>query len=152
MGRIGLVCITMLILTAIFAPYVAPHDPKKMLTLPKTAPCAEYLFGTDNYGRDVFSRILYGARVSLEVGIIAVGIGATAGYVFGMLAGYFEGWVDLVIMRVMDILFAFPSILLAMVVIAITGPGTYNVVAALGILFGLLVNVLLLVGLAALPA
>ena len=133
MGRVGMFSIALLIFVAIFAPYVAPYDPEKMLALPKTAPCAEYLFGTDNYGRDIFSRILYGAQVSLEVGIIAVGIGATAGYVFGMLAGYFEGWVDLIIMRVMDILFAFPSILLAILISTVLGRGLVPTMVAIGI-------------------
>ena len=133
MGRVSMLCIVLLIVVAVFAPYVAPYDPQKMLTMPKTAPCAEYLFGTDNYGRDIFSRVLYGARVSLEVGIIAVGIGATAGYVFGMLAGYFEGWVDQIIMRVMDILFAFPSILLAILISTVLGRGLVPTMVAIGI-------------------
>lgn len=133
MGRVGMIGIILLILVAIFAPYVAPYSPEKMLTMPKTAPCAEYIFGTDNYGRDVFSRILYGARVSLEVGIIAVGIGATAGYILGLIAGYFEGWVDLVIMRIMDILFAFPSILLAILISTVLGRGLVPTMVAIGI-------------------
>lgn len=104
-----------------------------MVAMPKSAPSADYWFGTDNYGRDIFSRILYGARVSLEVGIIAVGIGAVAGYILGLLAGYFEGWVDRVIMCVMDILFAFPSILLAIFISAVLGRGLVNTMIAIGI-------------------
>ncbi len=133
MGRVGMIGILLLIVVAIFAPYVAPYSPEKMLTMPKSAPSAEYLFGTDNYGRDIFSRILYGARVSLEVGIIAVGIGATAGYVLGLIAGYFEGWVDLIIMRIMDILFAFPSILLAILISTVLGRGLVPTMVAIGI-------------------
>lgn len=133
MGRIGMVGILLLIVTAIFAPYVAPYGPEKMIAMPKTAPCAQYLFGTDNYGRDIFSRVLYGARVSLEVGIIAVGIGATAGYVLGLIAGYFEGWIDRIIMRIMDILFAFPSILLAILVSTVLGRGLVPTMVAIGI-------------------
>ena len=118
MGRVGIIGVLLLILLAVIAPLAAPYDPEQMVAMPKLAPCAEHWFGTDNYGRDIFSRILYGARVSLEVGIIAVGIGATAGYVLGLVAGYFEGPVDRVIMCVMDILFAFPSILLAIFISA----------------------------------
>ena len=133
MGRIGMIGILLVILVAIFAPLAAPFEPDKMVAMPKSAPSADYWFGTDNYGRDIFSRILYGARVSLEVGIIAVGIGAVAGYILGLLAGYFEGWVDRVIMCVMDILFAFPSILLAIFISAVLVRGLVNTMIAIGI-------------------
>lgn len=133
MGRLGMIGIGLLIIMAIFAPIVAPHDPTKMLTMPKSAPSAEFIFGSDNYGRDIFSRILYGARVSLEVGLIAVGIGATAGYVVGLIAGYFEGMVDRVIMCIMDILFAFPSILLAILISTVLGRGLVATMVAIGI-------------------
>ena len=133
MGRLGMIGIGLLIITAIFAPYVAPYDPTKMLTMPKSAPSAQYIFGTDNYGRDIFSRILYGAQVSLEVGLIAVGIGATAGYIVGLIAGYFEGMVDRVIMCIMDILFAFPSILLAILISTVLGRGLVATMVAIGI-------------------
>ncbi|MBT9684671.1 ABC transporter permease [Pseudoflavonifractor sp. MCC625] len=133
MGRIGMIGILLVILVAIFAPLATPFEPDKMVAMPKSAPSADYWFGTDNYGRDIFSRILYGARVSLEVGIIAVGIGAVAGYILGLLAGYFEGWVDRVIMCVMDILFAFPSILLAIFISAVLGRGLVNTMIAIGI-------------------
>ena len=133
MGRLGMIGIGILILMAIFAPVVAPHDPTKMLTMPKAAPSAEFIFGSDNYGRDIFSRILYGARVSLKVGLIAVGIGATAGYVVGLIAGYFEGIVDRIIMCIMDILFAFPSILLAILISTVLGRGLVATMVAIGI-------------------
>ena len=133
MGRFGMIGILLVILVAIFAPLAAPFEPDKMVAMPKSAPSADYWFGTDNYGRDIFSRILYGARVSLEVGIIAVGIGAVAGYILGLLAGYFEGWVDRVIMCVMDILFAFPSILLAIFISAVLGRGLVNTMIAISI-------------------
>ena len=133
MGRIGMIGILLVILVAIFAPVAAPFEPDKMAAMPKSAPNAVHWFGTDNYGRDIFSRILYGARVSLEVGIIAVGIGAVAGYILGLLAGYFEGWVDRIIMCVMDILFAFPSILLAIFISAVLGRGLVNTMIAIGI-------------------
>ena len=108
MGRIGMLGIFLVILMAVFAPQLSHFGPEKMVGLPKAPPSSEFWFGTDNYGRDIFSRILYGARVSLQVRIIAVGIAATAGYVLGLIAGYFEGWVDRVIMCVMDIFSPFP--------------------------------------------
>ena len=133
MGRIGMLGILIVILMAVFAPHLSHFGPEKMVGLPKSPPDGEFWFGTDNYGRDIFSRILYGARVSLQVGIIAVGIAATAGYVLGLVAGYFEGWVDRVIMCVMDIFFAFPSILLALFISAVLGRGLVNTMIAIGI-------------------
>ena len=133
MGRLGMIGIFIVILMAIFAPLIAPHEPDAMIAMPQSAPSLEHLFGTDNYGRDIFSRILYGARVSLEVGIIAVGIGAVMGYILGLIAGYFEGVVDRVIMCIMDILFAFPSILLAIFISAVLGRGLVNTMIAIGI-------------------
>ena len=97
------------------------------------APSAEHLLGTDKFGRDILGRVIYGARVSLEVGIIAVGIGATAGYVLGLIAGYFEGRLDRAIMCVMDIFFAFPSILLAIFISAVLGRGLGPTMVAIGI-------------------
>ncbi len=131
MGRIGMLGIFLVILMAVFAPQLSHFGPEKMVGLPKAPPSSEFWF--DNYGRDIFSRILYGARVSLQVGIIAVGIAATAGYVLGLIAGYFEGWVDRVIMCVMDIFFAFPSILLAIFISAVLGRGLVNTMIAIGI-------------------
>lgn len=133
MGRIGMLGILLVIIIAILAPVVAPYGPDKMVAVPKSPPSAEYWFGTDYYGRDIFSRILYGARVSLQVGIIAVGIGATCGYILGLIAGYFEGWVDRIIMCIMDILFAFPSILLAIFISVVLGRGIGPTMVAIGI-------------------
>ena len=133
MGRLGMIGIFIVILMAIFAPLIAPYEPDAMIAMPQSAPSLEHLFGTDNYGRDIFSRILYGARVSLEVGIIAVGIGAVMGYILGLIAGYFEGVVDRVIMCIMDILFAVPSSLLAIFISAVLGRGLVNTMIAIGI-------------------
>lgn len=133
MARVCIVGIFLIILTAVLAPVIAPYQPDHMIAAPKSAPAPDYLFGTDNYGRDVFSRVIYGARVSLWVGLIAVGIGAGAGYVVGMIAGYFEGWTDTVIMRIMDILFAFPSILLAILISTVLGRGLGATMVAIGI-------------------
>jgi ABC-type dipeptide/oligopeptide/nickel transport system permease subunit len=92
MGRIGLIGVVLIIMLSVLAPVISTHDITEMYTQDKLRePCGEYLFGTDNYGRDVFSRIIYGARVSLEVGIISVGIAAIFGLIFGVISGYFEG-------------------------------------------------------------
>ena len=132
MGKIGIIGVVLLIAMALLAPMLAPFTPEQ-IGMKFQAPSTEHLFGTDKFGRDVFSRVLYGAQVSLEVGIIAVGIGALAGYLLGLVAGYFEGWVERVIMCVMDILFAFPSILLAIFISAVLGKGITNTMIAIGI-------------------
>ena len=132
MGKIGLIGIVLLILTALFAVQLSPYA-YDTIGMKFQAPSAEHLFGTDKFGRDILSRVIYGARVSLEVGIIAVGIGAVCGYLLGLLAGYFERWVDRVIMCIMDILFAFPSILLAIFISAVLGKGIGPTMVAIGI-------------------
>ena len=132
MGRIGMTGVLLLVLMALLAPVIAPYAYD---TIGKRfqAPSAAHIFGTDKFGRDIFSRVLYGAQVSMEVGLIAVGIGAFFGYLLGLAAGYFEGWVDRVIMCVMDILFAFPSILLAIFISAVLGKGIGPTMVAIGI-------------------
>ena len=132
MGKIGIIGVFLLIIVALFAPLIAPY-PFDEIGMRFQPPSAEHLFGTDKFGRDVLSRVIYGARVSLEVGIIAVGIGAFFGYLLGLLAGYFERWVDRVIMCFMDILFAFPSILLAIFISAVLGKGIGPTMVAIGI-------------------
>ncbi len=133
MGRTGMIAVLLLIMVSIFAPQLAHYAPEKMVSMPKAAPNGQFWFGTDNYGRDIYSRILYGARVSLQVGIISVGIAASIGFLLGMIAGYFEGTVDRIIMCFMDILFAFPSILLAIFITAVLGRGIENTMIAIGI-------------------
>ncbi|MGN8969587.1 ABC transporter permease [Intestinimonas sp. HCP28S3_D6] len=132
MGKIGIIGVLLLIVVAIFAPLIAPY-PYDEIGMRFQPPSAEHLFGTDKFGRDVLSRVIYGARVSLEVGIIAVGIGAVCGYLLGLVAGYFERWVDRIIMCFMDILFAFPSILLAIFISAVLGKGIGPTMVAIGI-------------------
>lgn len=132
MGKIGIIGVLLLIVVAVFAPLIAPY-PYDEIGMRFQPPSAEHLFGTDKFGRDVLSRVIYGARVSLEVGIIAVGIGAVCGYLLGLVAGYFERWVDQVIMCFMDILFAFPSILLAIFISAVLGKGIGPTMVAIGI-------------------
>ncbi len=134
LGRAGMLGIALIVLLAVFAPLIAPYDVAKMHPKAKlAAPSLTYLFGTDNFGRDVFSRIVFGARVSLLVGIVSVGIAAGFGYVFGMIAGFFEGKAESVIMMVMDIIFAFPSILLALFIVSALGPSIINTMIAIGI-------------------
>jgi peptide/nickel transport system permease protein len=132
-GRIGLIGVLIVLLTALFAPLIAPHDPVEMFPQLREAPGKSFIMGTDNFGRDVFSRIVYGARVSIMVGLISVGIGASLGIVLGLAAGYFSGWLDNIIMRLMDILFAFPSILLALSIVSVLGPDLQNTIIAIGI-------------------
>ena len=128
----GLIIVLGFLLVAIFAPYIAPCniyalDLEKRLVPPGTG----HIMGLDDLGRDIFSRIIYGARVSLKVGIITVFVSLTAGICIGSVAGYFGGRVDEVIMRIIDILLAFPGILLAVAVVSILGPSLNNVIIAL---------------------
>lgn len=132
MGKIGMVGVFLLLAMAVCAPLIAPY-PYDQIGMRFQSPSGEHLFGTDKFGRDIFSRVLYGAQVSIQVGVIAVGIGAVFGYLLGLAAGYFEGVVDRVIMCVMDVLFAFPSILLAIFISAVLGKGIGPTMVAIGI-------------------
>ncbi|MDY3867992.1 MAG: ABC transporter permease [Pyramidobacter sp.] len=134
LALIGLFVVVLLILVAVFADYVAPyHYAKQNLMMAYTEPCAEYIFGTDEFGRDIFSRVIYGSRVSLFVGFIAVGIAIILGGLCGSIAGYYGGRLDNVIMRVMDVLLSIPSTLLAIAIAAALGPGLRNLMIAVGI-------------------
>ena len=133
-AMIGAVIVLVEIVLALAAPWVAPYDPLDQN--PRAAlkpPSREHLFGTDDTGRDLFSRVIHGTRISLRVGLISVGIGGGIGITLGILAGYRGGFVDNTIMRGMDLLLAFPGILLALAIIAILGPGLFNVMIAVGI-------------------
>jgi peptide/nickel transport system permease protein len=130
----GIVIIAVQVLLAIFAPWVAPHDPNHTYTdAVLTGPSAHFWFGTDELGRDVLSRVVYGARVSLQISAICVSIAATVGSLLGLLAGFYRGAADSIIMRAMDVVLAFPDILLAIAVIAILGPGLNNTMVAIGV-------------------
>lgn len=130
----GLIIIALQIAMAIFAPFITVHDPvKQNLNLSELPMLSEnHWLGTDNYGRDVWSRIVYGARISLIVGIVAVTLGLIGGVILGMLGGYYKK-LDGVIMRIVDLLFSFPGILLAMLIIAILGTSLINVAIAISI-------------------
>lgn len=121
------------IAVAILAPLVAPYDPAALIGRARQAPSAEHWLGTDMLGRDLLSRVIYGGRISISLGLIAVALGGVPGVLLGLLAGYFGGWVDTVISRFVDALLAFPSILLALVVIASLGPSIQNMMIAVGI-------------------
>jgi peptide/nickel transport system permease protein len=130
----GLIVVLLVTLLAILAPVVAPYDPIKInSSATLQPPSLEHWLGTDHLGRDILSRILYGGQVSLRIGLISVGISLTFGLTLGLLAGYYGRWVDMLIMRLMDVLLAFPNILLALAIIAILGPGLTNVMIAVGI-------------------
>lgn len=120
--------------TAVVGAFATPHPPNALIYSAVLAPPSpSYPFGTDDLGRDILSRIVSGAHISLMVGVVAIGLAMVIGTVLGLLAGYLGGWVDALIMRLMDIMLAFPDILLAIVIIAILGPGLVNVIIAVGI-------------------
>jgi len=135
-GLVGVVITALFVLIALLAGIIAPYSsveirPEAILQPPSPL----HLFGTDDFGRDVFSRVIYGARVSLMVCTISVGVCSILGLILGVASGYFGGWIDLVIMRVVDAIFAFPVVLLAIAVVAVLGPGLENATLALGIIF-----------------
>lgn len=132
----GSVVLVILILLAVFADVIAPFDPVEMRTGdPFTPPGVEHLMGTDQFGRDLFSRVLYGARISLTVGLIAVLIGLTLGVLAGLASGYYAGWTERIIMRLTDAMLAFPGIMLALAIVATLGSSLVNVMIAVGIAY-----------------
>ena len=134
LALLGLALFVAILAMAIFANRIAPHDPAAVHVRDRLAlPSGTYWLGTDELGRDVLSRMVYGARVSLAVGIIAVGVAATAGVLLGMLATFYGGFVDALIMRALDGLLAFPSIVLALAIMSVLGPSLFNAMLAIGI-------------------
>lgn len=136
----GLVVIVLVLLCALFAPWIAPHDPNLTNNTVFLKPpfwqeggSLSYPLGTDAIGRDILSRLLYGARLSLVIGIAVVALAIVVGIVLGLIAGYFKGLADIAIMRLMDILMTMPSLLLAIVIVAILGPGLMNAMLAVAI-------------------
>ncbi len=137
---LGLWIFIALVLTAIFAPVLAPYPPNQQFRDALLVPPAwqeggrmQYLLGTDAVGRDMLSRLIHGSRFSLFIGSVVVSIAVVGGVLIGLIAGYFRGWVDIVIMRLMDIILAFPSLLLALVLVAVLGPGLFNAMLAIAI-------------------
>ncbi|AWP33492.1 glutathione ABC transporter permease GsiD [Pantoea eucalypti] len=127
--------VLLLIVLAVIAPWIAPFDAENYFDYDRLneGPSLIHLFGVDSLGRDIFSRVLVGTRISLIAGFFSVVIGALIGTLFGLLAGYYEGWWDRITMRICDVLFAFPGILLAIAVVAIMGSGMSNVIVAVAI-------------------
>ena len=134
LAAVGLAIILLLIVVAVLAPFIAPHDPiEQNLEQRLLAPSMKYPLGTDDLGRCVLSRLIYGARVSLRVGVVVVGITVLVGTFFGLIAGYWGAVVDEFIMRIADVFLAFPGLVLALVIAGLLGPGLFNVMLALAV-------------------
>ena len=144
-GRAGIVILGILLIIAIFAPLIAPHDPTQILRGSKrrSPPCIhvlgcpkeqpQHLFGVDSNSRDLFSRVIYGSRLSLQVGVVTMAFASLIGTLIGAVAAYTGGWLDNLLMRLMDVLMAFPSLLLAIAIVSILGTGLINALLAIGI-------------------
>ena len=135
---VGFGLVALFVLTAIFAPLIAPYDPREQdLSLIADGCCpgpsAEHWFGVDDLGRDQFSRVVYGARFSLLIGVVAVTVGVSIGVVLGAFSGFFGGTTDTVIMRLMDIMLSIPGLLMAIGIVALLGPGLLSIMIAIGI-------------------
>ncbi len=130
----GFIIIASITLAAVLAPFIAPYDPDainvKAILL---SPSAQHLMGTDGLGRDVFSRMLFGARISLMVGIVAVGIATVIGIILGAVSGYYRGWVDVIIMRTVDVMLSIPTFFLILAVIAFLTPSIWNIMIVIGL-------------------
>ena len=130
----GVVITILLILVALLAPVISPYDPDEQnLSQLLVSPSSQHLLGTDNLGRDIMSRLIWGSRISLMVGIVAVSIAAVLGMTFGIIAGYYGGWIGAVIMRLMDTLLSIPPLLLMLAIAAALGSGLFNVLIAIGV-------------------
>lgn len=135
-GTAGAVYLLVVSLVAIFAGLLAPEDPIQPVAAgPLTGPSADHWFGTDNFSRDIFSRILFGARVSMSVGVIVTLTVFVLGFAIGMVAAYFGGWVDQIVGRVTDVVMSIPGILLAITIIAVLGPGLVNLLIAMIVIY-----------------
>ncbi len=144
-ARVGLILLGFMVLVALTAGIVAPFDPIVPLdhVVRRSAPCIHFLgcpasqpqhiMGIDGNNRDMFSRILYGSRLSLQIGVVTIGFAIIVGGLLGLTSGFFGGWVDTIIMRTMDVLLAFPSLLLAIAIVTVLGPGLINALLAIGI-------------------
>ena len=135
-GVVGAIIVGALVITAVAAPWIAPFNPiEQHLRDQLKEPSARFIFGTDELGRDIFSRVIYGARISLMAGLVAVLLAGVAGATLGLIAGYNRGWLDSVAMRFLDTLLAFPAIFLAIGIVAMIGPGHANATLAVAIIY-----------------
>ena len=134
-ATLGMMLVIIIAMVALLAPHISPHDPLAVdMTIRREPPGTPgYLLGTDNMGRDLLSRIIWGSRISIQVGIVATGIGIALGTVMGLLAGFYRGIVETLLLRFIDILICFPTLLLALAIVAILGPAIRNVMVAVGV-------------------
>jgi peptide/nickel transport system permease protein len=131
----GCIFLAVLATAALFAPWVAPYDPNAMAFMMMDEPSLAHPLGVDDLGRDLLSRIIYGARVSLFVGLVTVAVALVLGVAMGIAAGYYRGWVDTIIMRYIDLQWAFPNILIAVYLVAVFGTGLANVIVAISLAY-----------------
>ena len=134
-AQFGILILALFIISAILAPLIAPYDPNKMSLDMMLAPSSKHLLGTDDLGRDLFSRIIWGTQVSLFVGIVTVAISMLIGVLLGVLAGYYGGWIDMIIMRYIDLQWAFPNFIIAVYLVAVFGTGLLNIIVAISLAF-----------------
>jgi peptide/nickel transport system permease protein len=134
-AQVGMVILAIFVFGALFAPWLAPYDPNEMTLDMMGAPSGTHLLGTDDLGRDLFSRILYGTQISLFVGVATVAISLFFGVLLGVLAGYYGGWIDMIIMRYIDLQWAFPNFIIAVYLVAVFGTGLLNVIVAIALAF-----------------
>jgi len=134
-AKIGLIILAIFLLVAIFASLLAPYDPNEMSLDMMSAPSFQHLLGTDDLGSDLFSRIIWGTQVSLFVGFITVAISMIVGVFLGVWAGYYGGWIDMIIMRYIDLQWAFPNFIIAVYLVAVFGTGLLNIIIAISLAF-----------------
>jgi peptide/nickel transport system permease protein len=134
MAVAGLVVVVLMVLMAGLAPLLAPHDPNQIFGKFESSPSGEHLLGTDSVGRDVLSRLIYGARVSMSVGVGAVLVYVVIGVLLGLLAGYYGGWVDQVIMRITDVFMSFPYFMVILILVSVLGPSLFTITCVIGVL------------------
>ena len=132
---IGVIVIIVEVFAAVFAPFVMPHDPDSQEYKMLASPSFKHLLGTDEFGRDLFSRIIAGARVSLVVGISSVVLAIMVGVPLGLVSGYFGGWVDILLQRIVDLIWSFPNLIIAVGMMAVLGPGLLNVIIAISVAY-----------------
>ncbi len=134
-AQVGLLILVFFILAAVFAPLIAPFDPNEMTLDMMSGPSGEHWLGTDDLGRDLLSRIVWGTQISLLVGVSTVALALVAGVTLGVLAGYYGGWIDNIIMRYIDLQWAFPNFIIAVYLVAVFGTGLLNVIVAIALAF-----------------